>query len=256
MSDCSLLSPVTFHLPAEIYAAAVLLGAYFIRGIAGFGSGLVAVPLLALRFPLQQVVPLMLLLDLVASAWLGRVHRQDVRWDEIRPLLPASVIGVILGTTLLVGLPERPVLAALGLFVLIFGLRYALNIHGERPISRLWAHPAALTGATVSGLFGTGGPPYVIYLTHRIRDKGELRATLSVLFMLEGLFRGVIFALAGLLADRAVWSGVALGLPILFLGLWLGSHVHLRLSQTQMVRAVGLILLGAGVSLLIKAQGG
>lgn len=237
----------------ELYAAAVLLAAYCIRGIAGFGSGLVAVPLLALAFPLQQVVPLMLLLDLAASAWLGQVHRQAVRWDEILPLLPASAVGVVLGTTLLIGLPAQPVLLALGLFVLFFGASYAIGIHGERPISRGWAHPAGLVGATVSGLFGTGGPPYVIYLTHRILDKGELRATLSILFMLEGVFRGIVFALAGLLADRTVWLGLALGLPLLFLGLWLGGHVHLRLAHAQMVRVVGLILLGAGVSLLIKA---
>ncbi len=255
MSDCSALLPVPCHLIPEAYAAAVLLAAYFIRGIAGFGSGLVAVPLLALALPLQQVVPMMLLLDLFASAWLGRVHRREVRWDEIRPLLPASALGVILGTTLLVGLPGQPLLMALGLFVLAFGLRYALNLHGERPVSRGWAHPAGLAGATVSGLFGTGGPPYVIYLTHRIRDKGELRATLSLLFMMEGAFRAAIFLAAGLLSDPHVWLGVALGLPILILGLWLGSHVHLRLSQTQMVRVVGLILLGAGLSLLIKAQG-
>ena len=235
------------------YAAAVLLAAYFIRGIAGFGSGLVAVPLLALRFPLQLVVPVMLLLDLAASTWLGGAHRGKVRWDEIRPLLPASTVGVLLGTTLLVGLPERPVLAALGLFVLVFGVRYVLDMHGERPISRRWAHPAGLLGATVSGLFGTGGPPYVIYLGHRIRDKGELRATLSLLFMLEGGFRVCVFLAAGLLADRTVWSGVALGLAVLAAGLWLGSHVHTRLDRTQMVRVVGLILLAAGGSLLLKA---
>jgi len=68
------------------------------------------------------------------------------------------VIGVInMGTTLLAGLPERPVLAALA-FMLIFGLRHTLNIHSECP-------------------------------------------TLLVLFMLEGLFEAVIFALAGLMAD-------------------------------------------------------
>lgn len=235
------------------YAALVLLAAYFIRGIAGFGSGLVAVPLLALRFPLQQVVPLMLVLDLVASTWLGRVHRRDVRWDEIRPLVPASIVGVILGTTLLVGLPDRPVLATLGLFVLAFGVRYVLNLHGERPVSRRWAHPAGLVGATVSGLFGTGGPPYVIYLAHRIRDKGQMRATLSILFMMEGAFRVAVFLAAGLLLDRQVWLGVGLGLPLLFLGLWLGSHVHTRLTPAQMVRVVGLVLVGAGGSLLFKS---
>lgn len=236
-----------------LYAAVVLLAAYFIRGIAGFGSGLVAVPLLALRFPLQQVVPLMLLLDLAASAWLGGVHRHHVRWDEIRTLAPASLLGVALGTTLLVGLPAKPVLLGLGIFVLAFGLRYVLDLHGERPISRAWAHPAGLAGATVSGLFGTGGPPYVIYLTHRIPDKGELRATLSMLFTLEGLVRVGAFLAAGLLADRQVWMGLGLGLPILLLGLWLGSHVHTRLDRSQMVRGVGWILMVAGGALLAKA---
>lgn len=244
----------TLHMDL-LYAATVLLAAFFIRGIAGFGSGLIAVPLLALHFPLQQVVPLMLLLDLAASAWLGGVHRHAVRWDEIRPLLPASTLGVILGTTLLVGLPARPVLTALGLFVLAFGLRDVLNLHGEHPISRAWAHPAGLTGATVSGLFGTGGPPYVIYLTHRLSDKGELRATLSMLFTLEGLFRLAVFLIAGLLADRRVWQGLAVGLPVILTALWLGSRVHTRLSTAQMVRAVGLVLLGAGGALLVKAWG-
>jgi uncharacterized protein len=237
------------------YAASVLLAAYFIRAIAGFGSGLVGVPLLALRLPLTQVVPFMLLLDLAASTWLGGVYRRAVRWDEIRPLIPASVLGVILGTTLLVGLPARPILAALGLLVSALGLRYALDIHGERPISRGWAHPAALAGGTVSGLFGTGGPAYVIYLTHRIRDKGELRATLSLVFMLEGALRTTIFLAAGLLSNPAVWTGVVLGLPVLFLGLWLGGRVHARLSQAWMLRTVGILLLAAGGSLLVKALG-
>ncbi|MBU4500275.1 MAG: sulfite exporter TauE/SafE family protein, partial [Gammaproteobacteria bacterium] len=45
----------------------ILLAAYVIRGITGFGSGLVSVPLLALFLPLQFVVPLILLLDFTAS---------------------------------------------------------------------------------------------------------------------------------------------------------------------------------------------
>lgn len=53
MSDGSPWLPVTCYPTPETYAAVVLLAAYFIRGIAGFGSGLVAVRLLALRFPLR-----------------------------------------------------------------------------------------------------------------------------------------------------------------------------------------------------------
>jgi uncharacterized membrane protein YfcA len=235
--------------PDIAYAVAVLLLAYFVRGISGFGSGLIAVPLLALRFPLPEVVPFMVLAALVGGLTFRRVD-----WPEIRRLMPATVIGVVIGTHLLVSLPPALLLTILGLFVLAFALRsLLLRQHGFTPASRHWASPAALSGGAVSGLFGTGGPPYVIYLSHRIRDKGALRATLSALFFLEGLLRIATFLLAGLLWDFAVWRNALLAAPLIVAALYLGSHIHARLSDRQMLQGVSLLLLGSGLSLLAKA---
>ena len=234
-------------------AAAILLAAYFIRGITGFGSGLIAVPLLALFMPLQSVVPLVLLLDFTASLVLGGLHFKRVRWDEVGILIPFSVVGVAFGTGLLVSLPQAPMLIVLALSVLVFALRSLLNLHGEKPVSRLWAIPAALTGGTVGGLFGTGGPPYVIYLAHRIRDKGESRATLSALFFIEGLTRIVSFLIVGLLLTPGVWSAYAVALPLVLAALYLGGRAHVGLAPAQMTRLVGLLLLVSGISLLVKA---
>ena len=49
----------------DTYLAAffILLCAYFIRGITGFGSGLIAIPLLAHFLPLSFVVPMVLVLS-------------------------------------------------------------------------------------------------------------------------------------------------------------------------------------------------
>ncbi len=235
------------------YAVGVLGLAYFIRGISGFGSGLVSVPLLALAFPLSFVVPAILLLDFTASLVLGGLNFKQVRWDEVKPLVPFGMIGVLLGTTLLVSLPREPLLVALGIFILVFALRSLLNLHGEKPISRKWAAPASLAGGTVGGMFGTGGPPYVIYLQHRLKDKGELRATLSGVFFLEGLFRIGSFIVVGLLMRAEVWQAYLLGLPVALAGLYGGSHVHTGLSQTQMVRVIGALLLLSSLSVFVKA---
>ncbi len=212
-----------------------------------------AVPLLALFLPLQFVVPFMLLMDFTASAALGRANRRSISWTEIRPLIPGSVIGVVAGATLLLSLPREPLLATLGLFVLAFALRSLLCLHGDRPVSTLWAWPAALTGGTVSALFGTGGPPYVIYLSHRLRDKGAFRATTSALFLMEGGLRGAVFALTGLLLQSGVALAWLAALPVMAAGLWLGSHVHVGLTNAQMTRIIGLLLLVSGASLLWKA---
>lgn len=235
-------------------AAAILLAAYFIRGITGFGSGLISVPLLALFLPLKFVVPLILLLDFTASIVIGGFNFKRVRWSEVGVLIPFGVVGVVLGTSLLVSLPPEPMLIALAGFVFVFAVRSILNLRSDKPISRGWAVPASLTGGTVGALFGTGGPPYVIYLTHRIHDKSDLRATFSALFFTEGVTRIASFLVAGLLMTSQVWIAYFAALPVMLGALYLGGRVHVGLTQLQMTRLVGVLLLVSSVSLLFKAM--
>jgi uncharacterized membrane protein YfcA len=236
-----------------LLAGGIVLIAYFIRGISGFGSGLIAVPLLALFLPLTFVVPMILITDFSAALVLGTRTRRHARWGEILPLLPFSLTGITAGVTLLVSLPKPPLLAALGVFVLLFGLRSVLNLHGTRTVSRRWAVPAGLLGGVVGALFGTGGPPYVIYLNHRLHDKGELRATFSGLFILEGGLRIVSFVIAGLFLNISLLFAILAALPLVALGLFLGNHVHVGLAPTQMQRLLGALLLVSGTSLLWRS---
>ena len=255
MVKCAIFSRSTrMTNPDLLYAVGVLLLAYFVRGISGFGSGLIAVPLLALRFPLPEVVPFMLITDFSASALVGGVTFKHVAWHEIRRLLPLSLVGVVLGASLLVSLSPTILLTVLAVFILAFAMR-SLLLHAGKftPVSPRWAYPAALTGGAVGGLFGTGGPPYVIYLSHRIEDKSSLRATLSGLFFLEGLIRIATFLAVGLLHGSEVWMNSLLAAPIIIAALYAGSHVHARLSNAQMTRLIGALLLVSGASLLFKA---
>ena len=198
-------------------------------------------------------MPFVLVLDFTASIALGGKTRKHINWDELKPLLPFGAAGVILGATLLIHMPREPLLMGLGIFVLIFGVRSLFNIHGEATISRWWAIPAGLTGGTVGALFGTGGPPYIIYLSHRLKDKAKLRATFSGLFTLEGGLRVITFVATGLLLQDGIFTAILAALPVMALGLYLGHRAHIGISSQQMLRLVGLLLLGSGLSLLWKA---
>lgn len=235
-------------------AVAIIFCAYFVRGITGFGSGLISVPLLAHFLPLQFVVPFILVLDFTASVVLGRHTRQHIQWAELKPLLPFGAIGVLVGVTLLIRMPREPLLIGLGAFVLLFGLRTVFNIHGEKPVSRLWALPTGLTGGTVGALFGTGGPPYIIYLSHRLHDKAVLRATFSGLFMLEGGLRLVSFAVTGLLLQTGMLVALLAAWPVMALGLYVGHRVHVGISNQKMLRLIGLLLIVSGLSLFWRAM--
>jgi hypothetical protein len=211
------------------------------------------VPLLAHFLPLQFVVPFVLALDFTASIALGGKTRKHINWHELKPLLPFGAAGVLLGVTLLIHMPREPLLIGLGIFVLIFGVRNLLNIHGETTISRLWAIPTGLTGGTVGALFGTGGPPYIIYLSHRLKDKAELRATFSGLFTFEGGLRLVAFLATGLLLQNGMLTALLAALPVMALGLYLGHRAHIGISSLQMLRLIGVLLIGSSVSLIWKA---
>ncbi|MBF0264946.1 MAG: sulfite exporter TauE/SafE family protein [Gammaproteobacteria bacterium] len=234
-------------------AAAIILIAYFIRGITGSGSGLIAIPLLAHFFPLTFVVPLILVLDTSASIILSLHTKLHVQWQEIKILLPSSLIGITSGALLLISLPREPLLIGLGIFVFIFGLRYVLNLHSDNPISAWWAIPTGFIGGLIGAMFGTGGPPYIVYLSHRLRDKTQLVGTLSGLFMIDGLIRVMAFLYLGLFIQADLLYSLLISFPLMSLGLFLGQKVHLQISRRAQLALIGVLLLLSGSSLIWKA---
>jgi uncharacterized membrane protein YfcA len=228
------------------------MSAYFIRGITGFGSALISVPLLALSQPLQFAVPLVLALDFTASLILGGTNTKKADWNEIKILLPFGMLGACVGAYALITLPTAPVLLTLGAFTMFFGFR---NIFGLQPVgavSRAFAVPAGFAGGAAGALFGAGSPPYIMYLTRRLLDKGAVRATFSWLIAIDGGFRLALFLFAGLLFDSKLQIAYGLGLIPMAVGLYSGNKVHLDITSEGMLRVVGTLLVLSGAMLFLK----
>ena len=88
--------------------ALIGLLAYIILGISGFGSALVSIPLLAHFLPLQSVVPLVVVVDFLATVSNGLRFREHVEVAELKLLIPAVIVGILSGVTLLATLPSMP----------------------------------------------------------------------------------------------------------------------------------------------------
>jgi uncharacterized membrane protein YfcA len=235
-----------------VVAPLVILFAYFMFGIGGFGSAVIIVPLLAHWLPLTFLVPLVVILDLVASAWVGKASRQSVSTAELKRLLPWFIAGIVLGVTLLVNMPRQPALVTLGVFCLIVGTQNVFSPGFSGVVSGLWAIPAGLLGGVLGALFGTGGPVYVVYLAKRLRDKTQIRATVSTIISISTVIRTISYAISGLLLSLKLIGAALCLLPLMFIGIKLGSKVHLSLTDAQMRRAVGILLWISGASLLIR----
>ncbi len=92
--------------PATLVAGPVIMIiAYAVFGISGFGSALVSIPLLAHFLPLRTVVPVILLLDFSAAIYAGWHFRREVDIKEVRSMVVGIVAGALLGVALLAYAP-------------------------------------------------------------------------------------------------------------------------------------------------------
>lgn len=233
-------------------AGIAFLGA-LIFGVTGFGSGLVTIPLATHVVPLPFAIALFALADLLSAVRVGLENPKNALRPEWTRLVPMIVVGTALGVTVLVNLPRAAGMALLGTFILSYAL-YSLARKGEpRKVGPRWAWLAGLGGGLTSTLFGAGGPPYAIYLSMRGLTKEQFRATMGFATMTSIGLRVLAFLITGLLLDPRIWLAAAFVLPAALLGLYVAGKVFRRLPREMLMRAVALLLIGAGASLLWRA---
>jgi len=231
----------------------VVAFAYTAFGLAGFGSTVLALPLLAQLFTLKVAVPILLLLDFTAFFAFGAGTLRKVRYREILPLVPFILAGMAIGLTLLIEVPERILLAVLGAFLLLYAAHGLLRRGGAPAVTRAWIAPIGLAGGAFSALFGTGGVLFALYNAGRIADKDALRATNAAMIMYSALLRIVLFAAVGLLVQDGLIETALVLVPAMLAGAWAGNRLHARVPAAAVVKAVYALLVIAGLTLLARS---
>jgi uncharacterized membrane protein YfcA len=229
--------------------------AYMIFSMAGFGAVFITAPALAQAMPVSHVVPVLSLVDFGAAAINGTALSRKIAFDELKFLIPLMIVGSIAGIYLLLIIPAKPMMFALGIFVLCYALYNLFAKPRTDVIGRIWILPFGLLGGIFSGMFGSGGFIYVMYLMRRTTDKDVIRATQGALISLSTFTRIVIFTFAGVYSDLKILVLAAACVPAMLLGTWLGHKVTLKMSREVFLRAIYIMLLVAGVSVIIRAQG-
>jgi uncharacterized protein len=240
-------------LPVYFGMAAAVLAAYTVFGLTGFGSAMVAVPILVQFVPLSFAVPLVLLLDLVSTIVIGARNWRHVSRPEILRLAPGMLAGVALGVTLLVALPARPLLLVLGVFVLANSAWNLFGPQSRQPVGRLWAVPAGVVGGIFGALFGTGGPIYTIYLARRLHDMTVFRATISSVILLSALVRLTAFTGAGLFQQPGLLLCALALLPFCAVGVFAGNKLHVSWAPQRIKQALFSVLALGGVGVIARA---
>lgn len=253
MHDVLALLPPPATLAVAVPA---LIAAYVIFGAAGFGSALIAAPILSQAMPVAAVVPLLALLDCLAAIVNGVKLGDRIATREMIWLVPLMIAGSVVGAWLLFIIPPRPMMLALGLFVVGYAVYALLTPTARVGLRQLWVAPFGLVGGIFSAMFGSGGFIYAIYLSCRLDDKDAVRATQSALIALSTFTRVIIFALAGVYSDLKLPMLALLLVPVMLTGLYAGHRITLRMTRDQFLRALNMVLIATGMMLIARAAGG
>ena len=247
-----------FASPWQLLAAAlVLVVAEAIYVLLGFGAGLVAVGALALLLPdVRDVVVVLLLVNLPAELFVVASSWREVAWRGVVVLMVGIGVGIPIGAWLLGQGDPSDLLVALGVVLVVVGSLFLVISGGLR--RRRWPGwvtvPVGLTSGILTGLFGTGGPPLVLYYQLRGAAKAEFRGNLMAVFLLMTLVRVPTYAGLGLISFRRLWSTVMV-LPAVVVGAWIGNRLHLRIDERTFRRLVAVALVVLGVILAVGGRG-
>jgi uncharacterized membrane protein YfcA len=235
------------------YVVAVVFVATLVRSTFGFGEALVAVPLLALRVPVEVAVPLAAMLSVGVAA---AVVVQDAKLVEVRSaawLVGASIVGIPFGLWLLRAGDEQIVKAALAGVIIVFSAwSLAARQRAELGDGRRWLVGAGVISGVLGGAYGMNGPPLVIYGALRRWDPPRFRATLQAYFLPASALGLAGYAATGLVGAELL-RDVAWCLPGAAVAIVLGRALNRRISSAAFVRWVYLGLIAVGVALLAQA---
>ncbi|WP_051305363.1 sulfite exporter TauE/SafE family protein [Desulfogranum mediterraneum] len=235
------------------YAMVVIFIASLVRGYSGFGFAMISTLTLALVFPPAQVVPVILILDVVASFWLISKVWQSVDWKSLALIISGAILTLPLGSLALTLTPIRPMRIFLSLTILLLCLGLLANRRPCRETPRPLTLVVGMVSGFLTGVAAIGGPPVILFYFSSGRAVSVSRASMIVFFFLVDSLAVLSSLWYGLLNQQTLSLSLGLFIP-LGLGIWSGNYLFNRLTNEASFRRQVLILLATIACLsLLKA---
>ena len=243
------LQLTTWQLAVAMF---VVFCAAVVRGYTGFGFSMVAVTGLSLLQTPAEVVPMVLTLEIAASAHLLPAVWSDVEWRSLRWLLAGMLVSTPLGVWVLASAPATATRMLVSVLVLIASLALWQGF----TLRRVPGPAATFATGAVSGLLnGTAaiaGPPAILFYFSSPAAAAVSRASLITYFLGTDVVAASVSAAYGLLTPAALLRALVLLIP-LGCGITIGNRRFIRSDPGVFRRVVLVLLMLLAVSGLLRA---
>lgn len=226
-----------------------------VKAVTGMGYPIIAVPLISLVLGIEEAVVIVALPNFGANAflwWEARDAQGETR--DLTALVAFGVVGAVIGTLVLVNVPEAPLLVGLAGMIVVFVVVFVR--HPELEISHRTARRGAPIVGTVVGLaqgaVGVSGPVVATWIHgYRLPPRAYVRSV-TLIFGVTGLTQIVVLVAQGAFTRDRLVMGVVAAIPVL-IATPLGVRLRRALDGPTFARVVLVVLSLSAVSLLVEA---
>lgn len=234
--------------PLNVFLLIVIgIGAGFVQRVSGFGLGIFAMMFLPHFIPSHTAAAtISTLFSCVTSTYNAVRYRKNVEYKMVLPVICAALIAIPIAVYFSAAVSAKifkillgAVLIALSIYFIFFNARMKIKPTCVNGIF------AGALGGTLNGLFSTGGPPIVLYLSSAATDNTTYFATIQFYFCFTNLYAIATRAANGLV-NTEVLLCAAVGVMGCMIGDFVGKFVFNRLDAKKLkyIIYIGMIISG------------
>jgi len=234
-----------------LLACLAAFGLAVLSAVAGFGGGVLLLPVFTALFGLRVAVPMLTLTQLSSNGSRAWLNRSELEWRLVGWFALGAVPLAVVGGIVLTRAPVGPLSRVLGGFLVAVVVWRRFNPHPRKPSERTFAAVGATSGLG-SALLGSVGPLTAPFFLAYGLTRGAYIGTEAASALTMHVTKIATYGVGDLLTARVLLYGLALT-PATLAGAWTGKHLVGRTSDRLFVLLVEAGLLAAGVLLLAGA---
>jgi len=234
--------------------AGAFLLASFVKGTTAMGFPLIATPMVAMLVDIKTTYALLILPNILMDTFqIARGQLPWLLWRRLLSLLAATVVGVFLGTRILISVSERFIYLALAVMILVFLISVYLNLRIAVPPR--WEGslgPAVgFAGGVLAGITNVIGPLTALYVLALGLEKRDFVKAVASIFFVTKVSQLAAISRWGLYTVQILWWSVGLS-AVALLAFWVGLGVQDRVPQETFRRILHVLLFGMGMVFIYR----
>ena len=229
------------------------IGASFVQRVSGFGLGIFAMLFMPHFLPsYATAATISCLFSCGTSTYNAIKYRKDTPYKTVLPMLISALVVIPIAVYFSASVSQRVFSILLGSVLIALSLFFLfLN-------NKIKFRPSIVKGVTVgaiggalNGLFSTGGPPIVLYLTNATSDNKSYFAGIQFYFCITNIYATIFRIINGLFyLELLIYT--AIGLLGCLIGDTVGKLVFDKLNGNLLKKIIYIAMIISGVLMIIN----